>query len=255
VSALRTRLAAALLAALALAAPSAPHAAPPADPRALIAQVLTAYGGRDALEKVHSYRMEGDLLNLHHNESSPTVRIFARPDRLKILIGYEGASEVRLVDGTKGWRSSGGDPLEPSEGPMLGAMLLQAARADVPWFLMENVTDARVIDPIERKGAQLLGLEFAMGFGLDFRVYVHPVTHRVVMSQGDLTHAGAYTHFETMYSDFRDVSGILFAFREENWASDVQTGVTTIRRIVANPKLRDGEFLPPALPGAKSTTG
>ncbi|HEY6865695.1 MAG TPA: hypothetical protein VI792_00455 [Candidatus Eisenbacteria bacterium] len=224
---------------------SARAAGSPGEARALIGRVLAAYGGRPALAAVTAYRAEGDLFSLRRHESAPVTRLFARPDRLKVLIEYEGAPEARIVDGAKGWRSSPGGELEPASGPMLDAMVLQAARAGVPWILAERESVARAIPPLERGGRRLPGIEIPLGGGLLVRAYVDPVTFRVEVSQGFLEHAGMRTFFETDGSDFRQVQGIWFAFREENWASGVQTGFTTLRQVILNPALRPGEFAPP----------
>lgn len=227
---------------------SAEEPVSPIDVHALVSRVLEAYGGRVALSKVGAYRMEGVLFSLQRHDESPTVRVFARPARLKILIGYDKSSEVRLVDGAKGWRKVSGGTLESASGPMLDAMVLQAARADVPWILAERESSARLVEPLERGDERLPGIEIPLENGLRLRAYVHPRTHRVEVSQGLLDHGGMSTHFETVYSDFRKVDGLWFAHREENWASGTQTGITTIRRILLDPKLAPGEFAPPTLP-------
>ncbi|MFI5372810.1 MAG: hypothetical protein ACHQ52_14735 [Candidatus Eisenbacteria bacterium] len=216
-----------------------------------IGEVLDAYGGRAALARVHAYRAEGRFASEMRQVTVHTVRVFSRPDRLKVLIDYPGHPEARLVDGRRGWRTVGPGPLEPSEGPMLDAMILQAARANVPWVLAERESLARVVEGIERDGVKLDGIEIPLDHGLLLRVYVNPVTRRVAMSQGVLSHAGMSTHFETMYSDFRQVSGVLFGFKEENWASGEHTGTTTLERIVIDPPLKLDEFTPPPAKDAK----
>ncbi len=218
---------------------------------AVIAEVLSVHGGRAVLAKVHAYRAEGTLESKMRGVTVRTVRVFQRPDRLKVLIDYPGHPEARLVDGARGWRNEGPGPLAPSEGPMLDAMILQAARADVPWILAERESLARVIEPLEKDGVALDGLEIPLERGLTLRVYTHPVTHRVVMSQGLLEHAGMNTHFETVYSNYRMVDGVLFGMREENWASGAHTGTTTIERIVLDPPLKSDEFTPPPAKSGK----
>lgn len=241
----------ALIAAAALALSASPSpAATKADPqaRARIARVLEAYGGREKLEAVKAYRLEGTLFSAMRHAEVPTTRVFARPDRFKSLIDYPEGIEARIVDGHRGWRMSHGAPLVEAEGPMLLAMELQAARSDLPWLLAERQADARVIEPRREDGESLPGLEFALGEGLVLRVWTHPRTHLVVVSQGALRTGGAFTHFENYFSDYRDVEGVKFAFREENFASGAQTGITTVTRIVVNPKLGPAEFRPPTRP-------
>jgi hypothetical protein len=245
-----------LLACLLMPAPVAADP-PPDDVHALIAKVLRSYGGREALDKIHAYRVEGTLFNMRRHDESPTVRIFARPGRLKVLLGYEGASEVRIVDGARGWRNQPGESIEPAAGPMLDAMTLQAARAGVPWILAERESVARLVNP--QDGSTVADvrssrtIEIPLGEGLTFRAAIDPETFRVSMSEGLIDRGGFKTHFETYYSDFHTVNGLRFAQKEENWASGVQTGITTIRIVLLNPKIQPHEFEPPKTPGGKSS--
>lgn len=227
-----------------LAAPALAGPAPGA--HALIEQVLQAYGGRATLERVHAYRIEGEVFSAMRHTTAPIVRVFERPGRFKTLIDYAGGPEARLLDGARGWRNEHGDALEPASGPMLAAIVLQAKRADVPWILAEYDTAARLIPPVTRDGVALAGLEIPLGGGLVFRAYVNPETHLVTISQGLIELGAMRTHFETYYSDFRDADGVRFAFHEDNWASGVQTGVTEIKSVKLNPALGAREFEPPA---------
>lgn len=235
--------------ALVLVAPRATIAATPTV-HETIAQVIAAYGGRAALDSVRAYRCEGSVFAVQQHEESPTVRVFQRPDRFKILIEYQPNAEVRVVDGSKGWRTSRGDSIRPASGVMLGAMMLQAARADLPWILAERESLVRFVDPdtasqVKLDGHPMIGLEIPLGEGLTLRAYLDPASHRVVLSQGILGMGGMAPRFQVVYSDFRAVNGIWFAFKEESSASGMQTGVTTIKRVVVNPPIRPDEFVPP----------
>lgn len=232
-------------AALLLAPASNASAAGTPEVRALIARVTEAYGGRKALERVRAYRIEGSVFSTMRHSDSPTIRVFARPARLKVLIDHASGAEARLVDGAKGWRNEAGGPLEPVTGPMYAAMVLQAARAGVPWVLDEHADEATFTDSLTQSDVRCAGIQFPLGDGLVLRAWIDPATHHVVRSQGLLEHGGMRTHFETVYDDFRAVDGVTFAFREENFASGRQTGLTTITKVVLNPPLRANEFQPP----------
>ncbi|MBK7367989.1 MAG: hypothetical protein IPJ04_08775 [Candidatus Eisenbacteria bacterium] len=229
----------------ALGAPLQAPGAPAPEIRALIDRVTTAYGGRKALEKVRAYRVEGSVFSTMRHSDAPTIRVFARPAQLKVLIDYANGAEARLVDGAKGWRNEAGGPLEPVTGPMYAAMVLQAARAGVPWVLYEHAAEATFTDSLTQADVRCVGIELLLGEGLVLRAWIDPATHHVVRSQGLLEHGGMRTHFETVYADFRAVDGVTFAFREENFASGRQTGLTTITKVVVNPPLRANEFQPP----------
>jgi hypothetical protein len=65
-----------------------------------------------------------------------------------------------------------------------------------------------------------------------------------VRSSGVLDVPGMKTNFATDYSDFRTVDGVLFSFREANFASNQSTGDTVITRVVVNPTIADKDFRP-----------
>lgn len=125
-------------------------------------------------------------------------------------------------------------------------MILQTARAGVPWVLMEHAASVHMIEPLNLRGRGLLCLEFALATGLTLRLHVDPATAHVEMSQGILERGTMGTAFETICEDFRSVDGVLFAFREENYASGKHTGSTAIEKVELNPKLHDDDFAPPA---------
>lgn len=209
------------------------------DPRALINQVVTAYGGRAALEKATAYRSEGKVVTAAGREA-PTMRLFQRPGRLRVELRYPDKPETRIVDGENGWRGAGGE-VTPASGMMLDAMILQAARADLPWFLLQHADSARVIEPLEHGGHTLLGLEVPYGRGLSLRAYVNAQTGRVEVSRSVI--AGEQEMmFQTDYSDFRKVGKVLFAFHEDNTASGAATGTITLQKIVLGPKIVTGDF-------------
>jgi len=216
----------------------------PPGARELVDDVVRAYGGRAALERVTAYRCDGRVVALVHPREGPTTRLFQRPDRLRVELRYPGHPELRIVDGARGWRGDGED-VESASGVMLDAMVLQAARAGVPWTLMEHADSVRVVEPREDGGRTLVGLELRLADGLTLRTYVDPVTHRVERSESLLDRGGMQTTFETVYSDFRKVAGVVFAFREENYASGTHTADTMFGKITLNPKLPAGAFGPP----------
>jgi len=210
-------------------------------PGALIDSVLAAYGGKAALVKVKAYRMEGTVASVMRG-SGALVRTFARPDRLKITLDYPNQPETRILDGGKGWRSDDKGNMGAVDGFLLSSMVLQAARADLPWLLDERRATIRLLAPMDEGRLQVL--EILLGGGLTLTVFADTATGRIVRSSGVLDVPGMKTNFATDYSDFRTVDGVLFSFREANFASNQSTGDTVITRVIVNPALRDTDFRP-----------
>lgn len=209
-----------------------------------IAGVLAAYGGEQALQQVTSYAMRGRIENTGRARGATTFRTFQRPDRLKIVIHYPMAVEVRILDGTKGWQREASGTYRQAEGSVLAAMTLQAARADVPWILAEHRAEVRAIPPLEQKGYTYPGLGLALGDGLELRVYVDRQTHLAAVTESVLRAGDLDTSFRTIYADYRRVDGVMFAFREENFASGQHTGSTFVSDVTVNPELGPTTFSP-----------
>jgi len=214
---------------------------PVKSPDAIIDTVLAAHGGKAALAKVRAYRMEGSVSSVMRGTGA-LVRTFARPGRLKITLDYPNHPEVRILDGGKGWRSDGNGNMSAATSFLLTSMVLQAARANLPWLLDEKRASIKPLALMD--GGSLQGLEVPLGDGLTLTVYVDTATGRIVRSSGVLEAPGMKTNFATDYSDFRAVDGVLFSFREANFASNQATGATVITRVVLNPQLTNKDFRP-----------
>lgn len=210
---------------------------------ALIDRVLEAQGGKAALARVRSYRMEGRIVSVMQG-SGALVRTFERPERLRVFLDYPGHPETRILDGARGWRSGGQERLAPApvEGFLLASMVLQAGRANLPWLLDERRAEARLTPPAQDGGLQ--GIEVPLGQGLKVTAYVDLSTGLIKRSTGDLDVGGMKTGFVTDYWDYRSVEGVLFPFHEGNFASGRNTGATTITKITLNPPLTDADFRP-----------
>jgi hypothetical protein len=193
-------------------------------------QVVAAYGGRAALAKVHAVRESGTVVSMMRSGTGNTVRTFAYPDQLSVAIEYPQSSELRVVSGAHGWQNG-----KEASGPQLDAMALQAARLNAPRLLAEHAADVR------QDGASKLIVKLPRG--LTLALEIDPKTHFIVHSAGTLTGGMA---FETTYSDFRKVGGVVFAFHEENLAGGMATGQTTLTNVELNPKLDAATFGPDA---------
>jgi hypothetical protein len=137
-----------------------------ADPRPLIDRVVLAYGGKAALEGVHGYRVDGHVVTAQgEKREAPTIRLFQRPGKLRVENRYGEGTELRIVSGEHGWRGKG-DSGADATGPMLDAMTLQAVRADLPWFLLQHASEARVIETTTEEGRTMSVIEVPIERGL-----------------------------------------------------------------------------------------
>ncbi|HUL59842.1 MAG TPA: hypothetical protein VLU43_11230 [Anaeromyxobacteraceae bacterium] len=229
-------------AALALALLAAPAArgddAAVAD---LVKRCVAAYGGPAAVARAAVVRERGRTTSiLHPGATGRLLRVYQRPGRLRVEIAFPGdRPEVRVLDGGRGWRWG-----EPSSGPQLVAMILQAARLDLPAML--QAWRARVTEhgTWQHDGKALRVLAVPVAPGVEVEAGIDPVTGRILRSRGSGQDPAFPLEFVTTYSDFRTVDGVLVAFREGNWANGAATGETVLERVEVQPQVDEGAFRP-----------
>jgi hypothetical protein len=210
----------------------------------VIGKVLSAYGG-EKLQSVSAYKMTGTVNAKMRKTEGAVERIFSRPDRLYVDLAYAVNPERRFLDRERGWRTDpAGGGINEVEDVLLKSMTLQAARANIPWILDEHRKDVTQAAAAKVGEKMTMGLQIILEPGLILRLYVDPKTSLIVYSQAILNTETMKTHFETAYSDFREVDGVLFPHHEENWASGFHTGTTVIQKITVNPETKPSDFRP-----------
>lgn len=208
------------------------------DVGSLVEKMGEAYGGRAVLEKMTAIRESGTVqAAMRMGSSGPVMRLFARPTKLRVEVG---TNEVRLVDGPKGWRNG-----KEVKGMQYQAMVLQAVRLDLPWQLLTHKDKLVEKEAREVDGKRQRVLELPLENGLSVSAGIEPSTGRILWSSSDASGgSGGGMNFETHYDDFRKVDGVLFAFKEVNFASGTKTADTALNQIEFLKTAPEGAFEP-----------
>ena len=207
---MRTAIAAALL----LIATSAFAAS---DFDAIVANTIKTYGGEAAWRKVASIHETGDVASPMSGPGK-TTRDWERGKKLRVDIQYAKNHEVRDLDGDKG--SHNGTPVT---GMGYDAMVLQWARLAIPLMLIEHRADLK--DMGEKDGLRVINIPVSSS--LTVMAAIDPKTGYIVRSGSE----GMGMQFVTEYHDYKTSGGLLFAWREENFAQGTRTGATTLNAI------------------------
>jgi hypothetical protein len=218
-------------------------AAAPADPAVgtLVGKVIEAYGGKAALEKYPVMVQEGEVTAHQASDVGRVLRIHEKPRRLRVTIAYPGSPpEQRILDGARGWR----DGREVSGAPPHVAMMLQAARMELPVSLLANAD--RLVDEgtVEREGKKLRALTLLIGDGLAITAEIDPGSGWILRAVARMPGGVGNLEFVTAYSEFRKVSGVLVPFREENFVQGRHSGTTEIRSVEFLVEAPTGAFRP-----------
>jgi len=211
------------------------------EPAALAEKVIAAYGGAEELGAGKAYRIGGTILTGHSRPPAPFHRILVRPDKLEVYLDYTDGAEQRVLAGEKGWRGSK-QGLVAVTGPLLDSMALQLARSDIPWIFLDRKADLTACKAGRQLGQELPCLGVGLGEGLRLEAYLDPQSHRVLRAITYLDHGPMVMNFDTRFSDFREVDGVLFAFKEENYAGGTHTAATALATVKLNPTIAADTF-------------
>jgi hypothetical protein len=193
---------------------------------ALLRRCLAAYGGPTALQAASKVRQEGTVTSIRHpGEQARLVRTYDRVRGLRVQVGWRDRPESRLVVQGRGWRDG-----EEVQGPPLTAMLLQAARLDLPALLQASAATVLDRGTIRHEGRTLRALAVVLQPGVSVEADLDPGSGRILRSRGAAAGPPS-VEFVTTYDDFRTVDGVLVPFREGNWANGAATGETVLRTV------------------------
>jgi hypothetical protein len=200
---------------------------PTTDLKAVLARVAAAYGGESGLARRARQSAQGTVTSPTRGTGTMS-RHFERPGNLQVDIAFpsEPAESRTLKDG-RGTRNG-----VPVEGPPLQAMVLQAARVDLPYLLVKEAARVQDVGTLQRDGQARRVVELKLGRGLTMTAELDPSTGRVLRSVGTFLAPGAGPmEFATDYAAFEAMNGTLVARQERNVANGTLTGTTTLEKI------------------------
>lgn len=195
----------------------------------LVDATLDAYGGLEALNRVSAVEQTGRVHARirHAGQAGDLSRLFEGPERLRVEIAYpDGSSELRIVNGTVGWRNG-----KPAQGPSLIAMKTQGYRLALPLLLKQHASELVDRGVVQAEGATRRALELPLPEGVVLSVEIDPKTGRIESSRARFSVGSMAMEFGTEYADFRKVGDLLFAFQEKNYANGQYTADTVLTSI------------------------
>lgn len=195
----------------------------------VLSSIEAAYGGAEAVKRLDSYRLEGRVERVQ-GDSGAVTRDYLAPDRMRVEIAYPDRTEVRLVVGNDVWRKTRGDVTKVT-GPMRTAVLYQLLRSGLPGVLLRNQDLLEDRGVVEHEGGSHRLLALRWSDELEMRYWVDAGTHQVTHVESTLQIGSRNMVFATEFHDFRSVVGVLFPFREKNYASGRHVADTTVETV------------------------
>lgn len=212
--------------------------------RLLVAEILKAYGGEQALGKIRTVFAKGHIDAFMQGDEGTSTRYFQRPRKLRAELVYKNSAETRILNGSRGWRRSNNKPPAEVIGPPLLGMVYQYKYLDLPFGFLDNSYTITLLPRETLHGEAVDVLLLSDAEGPPMRVYVDAKTHLIARVVGSFSFGGMGTELAAEFFDYRSVEGIRFPFRIVNYGGENKIAETLINEMRLNQEMRDTLFQP-----------
>ena len=222
--------------------PVRPPQGPAVTPDEILAKYLAAAGGAEALAKVHSRVMKGNILA--GGNDSP-IELYTKAPNKRISISKMGNSDsITAFDGTAGWMGSTGRPsrdMSPAESAAAG---LDAEFA-LPLRLKEIYPQLRRGRPETINGADCEVLNGAAAGKPAIRLYFDKQSGLLTRMVRFADTPVGRNPTQIDYADYRDADGVKIPYR---WTLSRPNGRFTIqiKEVRSNVAIDEAKFAKPA---------
>lgn len=238
------------LATLALAASHALAAGPKGEglsPKALdglVASVVEAHGGLEALRAVKALKVASRIEAKLEEDKGEGVVLFVRPDKLLSDNRYGKGREVRILNGRRGWiMTEGGEFQEAPPGAMMG-MLYSLATYKLPLELKDKRDRLSYLGKVVQLGKSFDVVELDYSESLRVRVYVEAETRRIAQVAGYIKVGGRTVVLSRVLGDYRLKAGVLYPFHQLFYGGAALIAEKWVGSIEVNPPVPNGAFGP-----------
>jgi len=193
-----------------------------------------------AVQRLQAFVIEGRLTSIT-GEVQQVIISKMRPDYVRIVMLEGGQARYYLgAEGDRFWQQVPGQPPQFAAAQAMGARRFITEFTD-PLFVSDGYSFERLPDGGEGgKPFHRIGVRRPDGSGYVSRI--EPGTFRQIGRENP-------DQSIARYSDFREIAGVTFAFREEITDAQGRKGVLELTRLRPNPGLIEAYFRPPAEPG------
>ena len=230
-----------------IAVPVSLHAEGPSDEdiriASIIEKVIDAYGGRDAIEGIQSINAKGKIEAFMLHDQGTYEYFFKRGRKLRVETKYGNSSEVRLLNGDKGYRGTDKLSLEEVSGPRYLSIVYQYKHLNILHDLVTGAYKMRSYgSSVAGDHIEVLKLVDKEGAVMD--VFIDTHTAYILKVTAYFSAGNKQTDLSSEFSDFKKVGNSVFPFRITTYAGGMKVAQTVIEKYSLNPDIADSFFAP-----------
>jgi hypothetical protein len=187
------------------------------DALAVVEQAIKAHGGADALARMQNVQRSGaGTITLGKNTQAFTAEVaWSLPDRLRMALVLDKKFPVTTVlNGDKGWQSSGGPAME------MGAEGLRELRDELAVRRLATLTPLTrgefklaPLPEVKVNGEPAVGVKAAQG-KTEMKLYFDKKTHLLVKIERRASEGGQMLDKEYVFSDHKEFDGVQLPTKE-----------------------------------------
>lgn len=215
------------------------------DPTAeLVASMLKAYGGAEAVENIVSVTAKGRITEFLNGTTGDYARYLERPGKLRIEVMPEQGGEIRVLNGDRGWQvgDEGFVKVSPFE---LQAMIYQYSYLNLPMGLVDKKMRFTYGGKQQHSGREVFLLLIELKNAPRLSILVDAKTRLIVRVSASFAMGmmGA-SELSTEYSDFRAIGKVLFPHKLINFAGDRKLSEIVLSEIAIKREIPAAFFAP-----------
>lgn len=216
----------------------------PATGSELVSLIVKAYGGKEAIAKVHSIQTIGFAKVYQQDNDGPVKHYFQKPFKLRFEGGYHHKPETRILNGAKGWTGVGTAAQKEADRTAFEALLFRYNYMDIPFSLIDGNKEAvyKGKDTIGKTPADVLVIKGMNGS--EITLYVDEKTHLVSKVSSPITSGSTKEEVSVEFLDYREVDSIKMPFKITNFFKSYRVSETLMSQIVINQPMEDKLFQP-----------
>jgi hypothetical protein len=211
---------------------------------AVIRKVIDTYGGKEAIEGVHSLYAKGKIEAFMLRDQGTYELYFKRGRKLRVETKYAKSSEVRILDENRGYRSTDKLPLQEVYGHRYLSMVYQCKHLDILHDLLSGTYESRSMGQsfVSGKKVEVFRLNDKEGAVMD--IFVDTQEAVIIKVTAYFSSGRKQIDLSAEFSDFQKVGDSLYPFRITNYAGGLKVAETVIEKYSLNPEIPPSLFAP-----------
>jgi hypothetical protein len=211
--------------------------------KTIVAKIVQAYGGKDALARVSALTAEGKITTFMPKDEGTYFLTMKRNRKLLVDIKYTKRTEKRILNGNRGYSGSDKEVTEVTGSPY-EAMVYQYNQLDLPSGLLDGTFRISYLRKDNFHGRSVYVMKLTDRSGNEVDITVDNATHYIVKTSGFFVMGGEKAVLSSELSDFRKAGGVVFPFTIVNYADGFKISETWITKYTVNPDIGDAAFSP-----------